>query len=48
VRRERDGAVVRAAADVSAGERLAIRVAEADLDATLDAVRVLSDPGKPL
>jgi exodeoxyribonuclease VII large subunit len=48
VRRERDGAIVRAAADVSAGERLAIRVAEAELGATLDAVRALATSGKPL
>jgi exodeoxyribonuclease VII large subunit len=48
VRRERDGAIVRAAGDVSPGERLAIRVAEADLDATLDAVRALPGHGKTL
>jgi len=48
VRRARDGAIVRRAADVSAGERLAIRVAEADLEAVLEAVRVLPDRGKPL
>jgi len=47
VRRARDGAIVRRAADVSEGERLAIRVAEADLDAVLEAVRVLPDRGKP-
>lgn len=39
VRRARDGAIVRAAADVGAGEALAIRVAEADLEAVVEAVR---------
>jgi len=41
VRRARDGAIVRRLADVSPGERLAIRVAEAELDATLNAGRAL-------
>jgi exodeoxyribonuclease VII large subunit len=48
VRRARDGAIVRAAADVSPGERLAIRVAEAELEAALEAVRVLPDREKTL
>ncbi|MDH3520486.1 MAG: hypothetical protein OEM49_08525, partial [Myxococcales bacterium] len=39
VRRARDGAIVRAAADVGAGEALAIRVAEADLEAVVETVR---------
>jgi exodeoxyribonuclease VII large subunit len=43
VRRATDGAIVRSPADVAAGERLAIRVAEAELDATLDAVRTLPE-----
>ncbi|MHC4164081.1 MAG: exodeoxyribonuclease VII large subunit, partial [Planctomycetota bacterium] len=43
VRRARDGAIVRSPADVAAGERLAIRVAEAELDATLEAVRALPE-----
>jgi exodeoxyribonuclease VII large subunit len=41
VRRTRDGAIVRRAADVAAGEALAIRVAEAELDAVLQGVRAL-------
>jgi exodeoxyribonuclease VII large subunit len=43
VRRARDGAIVRTVADVSAGERLAIRVAEAELDAALEAARPLPE-----
>jgi len=39
VRRARDGAIVRRVDDVGPGERLAIRVAEAELEATLDAAR---------
>jgi exodeoxyribonuclease VII large subunit len=41
VRRARDGAIVRSAADLTRGERLHIRVAEAELDAALDAARAL-------
>lgn len=39
VRRVRDGAIVRTVGDVTKGERLAIRVAEAELEATLDLAR---------
>jgi len=39
VRRARDGGIVRAAGDVTPGERLAIRVAEAELEATLEVAR---------
>ncbi len=39
VRRARDDGIVREVGDVAVGERLAIRVAKAELEATLDAVR---------
>jgi exodeoxyribonuclease VII large subunit len=41
VRRTRDGRIVRSASDVGAGEALAIRVAEAELEAVLEAVHAL-------
>jgi exodeoxyribonuclease VII large subunit len=41
VRRASDGAIVRRAADVAAGDRLLLRVAEAELDAAVHAVRGL-------
>jgi exodeoxyribonuclease VII large subunit len=41
VRRSRDGAIVRTAAQLERGERLAIRVAEAQLEAVVDSVAVL-------
>jgi exodeoxyribonuclease VII large subunit len=41
VRRARDGRIVRGAADVGAGEALAIRLAEAELEAVVEAVRAL-------
>jgi exodeoxyribonuclease VII large subunit len=41
VRRARDGRIVRSAVEVDAGEALAIRLAEAELDAVVEAVRAL-------
>ena len=41
VRRARDGAIVRTAGQLEAGERLAVRVAEAELEASVEAVRAL-------
>jgi exodeoxyribonuclease VII large subunit len=41
VRRARDGAIVRRADQLEAGERLAVRVAEAELEASVEAVRAL-------
>jgi exodeoxyribonuclease VII large subunit len=41
VRRARDGAIVRGVADVAPGERLSLRVAEAELEAAVSAVRRL-------
>ena len=41
VRRARDGAIVRTAGQLETGERLAIRVAEAELEASVEAVRAL-------
>jgi exodeoxyribonuclease VII large subunit len=41
VRRARDGAIVRTAAQLEVGERLAVRVAEAELEASVEAVRAL-------
>ncbi len=41
VRRGRDAAIVREAGQVTRGERLAIRVAEAELDASVERVRAL-------
>jgi len=41
VRRADDGGIVRTAADVTPGDRLAIRVAEAELEATLEAATPL-------
>jgi exodeoxyribonuclease VII large subunit len=48
VRRARDGGIVRTVGDVSAGERLAIRVMEAELEATLDVARAPVKSGKLL
>jgi exodeoxyribonuclease VII large subunit len=48
VRRSRDGAIVRTAEQLERGERLAIRVAEAQLEAVVDAVAALPVAGKPL
>jgi exodeoxyribonuclease VII large subunit len=42
VRRARDGAIVRTADQLTAGERLAVRVAEAEIEAAVEAVRPLS------
>ena len=44
VRRSRDGAIVRSADQVARGERLAIRVAEAELEASLASARPLPKP----
>jgi exodeoxyribonuclease VII large subunit len=41
VRRMRDGGIVRAAEDVEPGERLSLRVAEAEIEAAVAAVRAL-------
>jgi exodeoxyribonuclease VII large subunit len=41
VRRSRDGAIVRAREDVEPGERLSLRVAEAEIEAAVAAVRAL-------
>jgi exodeoxyribonuclease VII large subunit len=41
VRRAEDGGIVRSAADVKRGDRLAIRVAQAELEAVLEAARAL-------
>ncbi|MDJ0848075.1 MAG: exodeoxyribonuclease VII large subunit [Myxococcota bacterium] len=43
VRRARDGAIVRRPDQVEVGERLAVRVAEADLEAVVEASRPLRD-----
>jgi exodeoxyribonuclease VII large subunit len=48
VRRSRDGAIVRTAEQLERGERLAIRVAEAQLEAIVDSVAVLPRAQKPL
>jgi exodeoxyribonuclease VII large subunit len=42
VRRARDGAIVRTADQLEPGERLAVRVAEAELEASVEAVRALA------
>jgi exodeoxyribonuclease VII large subunit len=44
VRRSRDGGIGRRAGDVSRGERLSIRVAEAEIDAAVASVRARHDP----
>jgi exodeoxyribonuclease VII large subunit len=44
VRRSRDGAIVRSAGQVARGERLAIRVAEAELEASVASARPLPKP----
>jgi exodeoxyribonuclease VII large subunit len=44
-RRARDGAIVRRADQVEAGEALRVRVAEAEIDATVTAARPLGTPG---
>jgi exodeoxyribonuclease VII large subunit len=41
VRRLRDGAIVRAASDVAPGDRVSLRVAEAEIEAAVAAVRAL-------
>jgi exodeoxyribonuclease VII large subunit len=41
VRRARDGAIVRTAAQLEPGERLAVRVAEAEFEASVEVVRAL-------
>jgi exodeoxyribonuclease VII large subunit len=43
VRRRQDGAIVRRAEDLEVGESIAVRVAEAELDAVVEAVRTLAD-----
>jgi exodeoxyribonuclease VII large subunit len=48
VRRQSDGALVLGPDQVSAGDRVAIRVAEAEVDAAVEAVRPLARRGKPL
>jgi exodeoxyribonuclease VII large subunit len=48
VRRARDGAILRRADQLAPGERLAVRLAEAELEAELRAVRALPAPGKLL
>jgi exodeoxyribonuclease VII large subunit len=48
VRRARDGVIVRAPADVPPGERVAIRLAEGEVEALVDAVATPSTAGKPL
>jgi exodeoxyribonuclease VII large subunit len=48
VRRSRDGAIVRTAEQLERGERLAIRVAEAQLEAIVDSAEVLPKAQKPL
>lgn len=48
VRRRRDGAIVRTAEQLERGEHLAIRVAEAQLEAIVDSVAVLPSAGKTL
>lgn len=42
VRRRADGAIVRRAEDVAEGDRLAVRLAEVELDATVETIRKLS------
>ena len=42
VHRRQDGAIVRRAEDLEVGERIAVRVAEAELDAVVQAVRTLA------
>ncbi len=42
VQRRQDGAIVRRAEDLEVGERIAVRVAEAELDAVVQAVRTLA------
>jgi len=41
VRRSRDGAIVRGAGDIESGDRISLRVAEAEIDAAVAAVRAL-------
>lgn len=51
VRRTRDGAIVREARQVASGERLAIRVARAELEASVESARPVPEPAgdaKPL
>jgi exodeoxyribonuclease VII large subunit len=48
VRRARDAGIVRAASDAEIGERLAIRVAEAEIEAVVEAARGLSSSKKTL
>jgi len=48
VRRARDGAIPRTTDDLARGERLDIRLAEARLEAVVDAVAALPRPEKPL
>lgn len=43
VRRQSDGAIVREAGDAPAGERLAVRVARAEIEAVVDTARTLPD-----
>jgi hypothetical protein len=42
VRRRADGAIVRRAGDVVVGDSLAIRLAEVELDASVETIRKLS------
>jgi exodeoxyribonuclease VII large subunit len=48
VRRERDGVILRAADQAEPGERLSIRLAEAELKAVVDQVTALPQAQKPL
>jgi exodeoxyribonuclease VII large subunit len=48
VRRRRDGAIVRTAEQLERGEHLAIRVAEAQLEAVVDSIAILPRAQKPL
>ncbi len=47
VRRARDGAIPRSAEQLARGERLAIRLAEAQVEAIVDAITALPRPQKP-
>jgi exonuclease VII large subunit len=48
VRRVRDGAIPRTAEQLERGERLAIRLAEAQIEAIVDSIAALPRPQKPL
>ena len=48
VRRQRDGAIPRSADQLTRGERLVIRLAEAQLEAVVESIAALPRPQKPL